>query len=81
MYAAYGKLKFIFIALIAYLIYIDLKFNPVYLVPYFVILAVLTWIGVKFMRKDINVLPLIFGFILGDMLAWAFYQFYQLNLS
>lgn len=81
MHAAYGKLKFIFIALIAYLIYIDLKFNPVYLVPYFVILAVLTWIGVKFMRKDINVLPLIFGFILGDMLAWAFYQFYQLNLS
>jgi putative tricarboxylic transport membrane protein len=81
MHAAYGKLKFIFIALIAYLIYIDLKFNPVYLVPYFVILAVLTCIGVKFMRKDINVLPLIFGFILGDMLAWAFYQFYQLNLS
>lgn len=81
MHAAYGKLKFIFIALIAYLIYIDLKFNPVYLVPYFVILAVLTWIGVKFMRKDINVLPLIFGFILGDMLAWSFYQFYQLNLS
>jgi putative tricarboxylic transport membrane protein len=81
MHLAYGKLKFIFISLIAYLIYIDLKFNPVYLVPYFIILAGLTWVGYKFMRKDINVLPLIFGFILGDMLAWAFYQFYQLNLS
>ena len=81
MHTAYGKLKFIFIALIGYLIYIDLKFNPVYTVPYFVILAVLSWIGYKFMRKEINVLPLIFGFILGDILAWAFYQFYQLNLS
>lgn len=81
MSLAYGKLKIIFICLIAYLIYIDLKFNPVYLIPYFIILLVLSWVGYKLMRNDINILPLIFGFILGDMLSWVFYQFYQLNLS
>jgi putative tricarboxylic transport membrane protein len=81
MSLAYGRLKFIFVGLIAYLIYIDLKFNPVYIIPYFSLMIVLTWIGWKMLNRGINALPLIFGYLLGDMLAWAMYHFYQLNLS
>ena len=81
MSLAYGRLKFIFVGLIAYLIYIDLKFNPVYIIPYFSLMIVLTWIGWKILNRGINALPLIFGYILGDMLAWSLYHFYQLNLS
>lgn len=81
MSLAYGRLKFIFVGLIAYLIYIDLKFNSVYIIPYFSLMIVLTWIGWKMLNRGINALPLIFGYLLGDMLAWAMYHFYQLNLS
>ena len=81
MSLAYGRLKFIFVGLIAYLIYVDLKFNPVYIIPYFSLMIVLTWIGWKMLNRGINALPLIFGYLLGDMLAWALYHFYQLNLS
>lgn len=80
MSLAYGRLKFIFIGLIAYLIYIDLKFNPVYIIPYVSLMIILTWIGWKMLNRGINALPLIFGYILGDMLAWSLYHFYQLNL-
>lgn len=81
MSLAYGRLKFIFVGLIAYLIYIDLKFNPVYIIPYFSLMIVLTWFGWKMLNRGINALPLIFGYLLGDMLAWAMYHFYQLNFS
>jgi putative tricarboxylic transport membrane protein len=78
---AYGRLKFIFVGLIAYLIYIDLKFNPVYIIPYVSLMIILTCIGWKMLNRGINALPLIFGYILGDMMAWSLYHFYQLNLS
>lgn len=81
MSLAYSRLKFIFVGLIAYLIYIDLKFNPVYIIPYVSLMIILTWIGWKMLNRGINALPLIFGYILGDMLAWSLYHFYQLNLS
>ncbi len=81
MKLAYGRLKYIFIALIGYLIYVDLKFNPVYLIPYFGLLTVLTWVGCKMLARGINALPLIFGYILGDMIAWSLYHFYLLNFN
>ena len=81
MTLAYGKLKYIFIGLIGYLIFMDLKLNPVYIIPYFSLMIILTWIGWKMLNRGINSLPLIFGYILGDMLAWSMYHFYQLNIS
>ena len=75
---AYKKLKLIFIALIAYLIYVDVTFNPVYIIPYLIFLLALSWIGYHLFRRNVNVLPLIFGFILGDMISWSLYQFYQI---
>jgi putative tricarboxylic transport membrane protein len=81
MSLAYGRLKFIFVGLIAYLIYIDLKFNPVYIIPYVSLMIILSWIGWRMLNRGINALPLIFGYLLGDMLAWSMYHFYQLNLS
>jgi putative tricarboxylic transport membrane protein len=75
---AYKKLKLIFIALIAYLIYVDITFNPVYIIPYLIFLLTLSWIGYHLSRRNVNVLPLIFGFILGDMISWSLYQFYQI---
>ena len=75
---AYKKLKLIFIALIAYLIYVDVTFNPVYILPYLTFLLMLSWIGYYLSRRNVNVLPLIFGFILGDMISWSLYQFYQI---
>ena len=81
MSLAYGRLKFIFVGLIAYLIYIDLKFNPVYIIPYVSLMIVLSWVGWRMLNRGINALPLIFGYLLGDMLAWAMYHFYQLNFS
>lgn len=75
---AYKKLKLIFIALIAYLIYVDVTFNPVYIIPYLTFLLILSWIGYHLSRRNVNVLPLIFGFILGDMISWSLYQFYQI---
>ena len=80
MRLAYDKLKIIFLALIIYLIYIDLKFNPVYILPYFCILVASSYLGYQLLKKNINVLPLLFGFILGDMMAWSLYHFYQLHL-
>ena len=81
MTLAYGKLKYIFIGLIGYLIFMDLKLNPVYIIPYFSLMIIMTWIGWKMLNRGINSLPLIFGYILGDMLAWSLYHFYQLNIS
>jgi putative tricarboxylic transport membrane protein len=75
---AYKKLKLIFIALIAYLIYVDVTFNPVYIIPYLTFLLTLSWIGYYLSRRNVNILPLIFGFILGDMISWSLYQFYQI---
>ena len=79
MIIAYGKLKIIFVSLIAYLVYVDLKFHPVYLLPYFSVMLVSTLIGVWMLRRDISPLPLLFGFLLGDMLAWCLHLFYQIN--
>lgn len=76
---AYKKLKLVFILLIAYLIYVDVTFNPVYIIPYLTILVILSWIGYQLSKKNVNVMPLIFGFILGDMISWLLYQFYQIN--
>jgi TctA family transporter len=77
---AYGKLKWLYIILVIYLINIDTTFNPVYLPRYLLFMAVLTAIGWQLMRRQISVLPAIFGFILGDIIAWAFYNFYLINL-
>lgn len=75
----YGKLKWIFIILIAYLIYIDVTYNPVYVIPYLIVLIVLSLIGYWLHQKKVNALPLLFGFILGDIISWSAYQFYQIN--
>lgn len=77
---AYKKLKWIFVLLITYLIWVDTTYNPVYFWPYLLGMAVFCWVGCVLSKRNINVLPLLFGFILGDMLSWTVYQFYQINL-
>lgn len=77
--SVYGKLKWIFVCLIAYLIYIDVTFNPVYIIPYLIVLVILSLIGYQLHQRKINTLPLLFGFILGDIISWSAYQFYQIH--
>lgn len=77
----YGKLKFLFLLLIGYLIYIDVTFSLVYILPYLMLLLVLSYVGWLLYKRNVNVLPLIFGFLLGDLLTWTSYQFYQIYLS
>lgn len=69
----------IYILLVGYIFYIDISFNPVVLWRYFLFFAILLWIGIKLKDKNINMLPLIFGFLLGDMLSWTVYHFYMLH--
>lgn len=76
---AYTKLKWIFVLLISYLIYVDITYNPVYFWPYIINIIMFSWIGWILSNRNINALPLLFGFILGDMLSWSVYQFYQIN--
>jgi len=77
----YGKLKFLFLLLIGYLIYIDVTFSLVYILPYLMLLLILSYVGWVLYKRNVNVLPLIFGFLLGDLLTWTSYQFYQIYLS
>lgn len=77
---AYKKLKWIFVLLITYLIWVDTAYNPVYFWPYLLSMGVFCWLGCVLSNRNINVLPLLFGFILGDMISWTGYQFYQINL-
>lgn len=79
MKLAYGKLKWIYIILVAYLITVDINFNPVYMPRYLTYLIILSGLGWYLMKKNISVLPVIFGFILGDMITWACYNFYLIN--
>ena len=74
----YGKLNWIFVVLIAYLIHIDVTYNPVYIIPYLISLTVLAFLGYTLQQRKINTLPLLFGFVLGDMICWSAYQFYQI---
>lgn len=74
----HGKLKWIFVCLISFLMYIDITYNSMYVIPYMISLTLLASVGWWMKRNCINVLPLLFGFILGDMICWSAYQFYQI---
>lgn len=74
----YGKLKWLYLGLIVYIIYVDVHFNPVDLTRYMAFLVSLTFVGQWLLRHRINVLPLLFGYILGDMITWASYNFYRI---
>jgi len=74
----YNKLIWLFVALIGYMIYVDIAYNPVSVIPYLIALIILLIIGYKLYQHKVNVLPLLFGFILGDMISWTSYQFYQI---
>ena len=58
--------------------YIDITYNSMYVIPYMISLTLLASVGWWMKRNCINVLPLLFGFILGDMICWSAYQFYQI---
>ena len=79
MELAYGKLSWIYLLLVVYLINIDTHFNPVYMPRYLVFMAVLTGLGMWMLKKRISALPLVFGFILGDVFAWTIFNFYRIN--
>jgi TctA family transporter len=74
----HGRLKWIFVCLISFLMYIDITYNSMYVIPYIISLTLLVGVGWWMKRNCINVLPLLFGFILGDMICWSAYQFYQI---
>lgn len=74
----HGRLKWIFVCLISFLMYIDITYNSMYVIPYMISLTLLASVGWWMKRNCINVLPLLFGFILGDMICWSAYQFYQI---
>jgi hypothetical protein len=79
MIFAHGKLLWVYVALVIYLVTIDTMFNPVYMPRYLMFMALMTLGGIWLLRRQISVLPLIFGFVLGDMITWAVYNFYRIN--
>lgn len=76
----YGRLMWLYFVLIAYIIYIDVHFNPVNIYRYIIFLIVLTVLGMWMLRRRISSLPLLFGYILGDMITWAAYNFYRIHI-
>ena len=76
----YGKMVWLYLALIAYIIYIDVHFNPVTLYRYLAFLVILSFAGMWLLKRRISVLPLLFGYILGDMISWAAYNFYRIHI-
>ena len=79
MIFAHGKLLWVYVALVIYLVTIDTMFNPVYMPRYLMFMALMTLGGIWLLKRQISVLPLIFGFVLGDMITWAVYNFYRIN--
>lgn len=71
----YYKLPYLFAVLAAGLIWSDITYNPVSVFSYFVSFIILAFVGMFLYNRNINVLPLIFGFLLGDSLCWAVYQY------
>lgn len=76
----YGKLMWLYFILISYIIYIDVHFNPVNIYRYIVFLIILTLAGMWMLRRRISSLPLLFGYILGDMIMWSAYNFYRIHI-
>ena len=76
---AHGKLIWVYLALIVYLINVDIHFNPVNLFRYIAFMCIISVVGVWLLKKKISVLPFVFGFILGDIISWAVYSFYRIN--
>lgn len=79
MELAHGKLMWLYLLIITYIIYVDIHFIPVNLFRYFIFAILLTIIGCWMLKKNVNVLPLIFGYLLGDMILWTGYHFYMIN--
>jgi putative tricarboxylic transport membrane protein len=75
----HGRLIWIYVALLIYLILVDITFNPVYLPRYIIFLISFVVVGKYLYHRQVNLLPLVFGFILGDTISWSVYQFYRIH--
>jgi putative tricarboxylic transport membrane protein len=79
MELVYGKLIWLYLLIVAYIIYVDIQFASVNLFRYILFGILLTIIGCWVLKKNVNVLSLIFGYLLGDTILWTIYHFYMIN--
>jgi len=69
------RLWLVYVAIICSIIYVDISYNLVDLATYFFYLGLSVLIGLWMIRKSINPLPLVLGFVLGDQMSWAALHF------
>lgn len=68
------KLLFLYVGIIAFLIYFDISTNAVNISAYFLMLSALTAFGFWLKKREINPLPFLLGLLLGDSITWSYYH-------
>lgn len=74
MVMLHGRVKFILIALVSFLVYVDLLSAEITVMHYFTLLTFFSIIGLVLKRFRISAIPMMFSILLGDRLVWAFIQ-------
>lgn len=69
------KLWMVYAVIICSIIYVDISYNLVDHATYFMYLCLSIVTGIWMIRKSINPLPLVLGFVLGDQMSWAALHF------
>jgi putative tricarboxylic transport membrane protein len=68
------RLRWIYVIILGFLIYFDVTLNAVNILPYVILLLVITGLGIYLRRRSINPLPLLLGILLGDSMSWTTYH-------
>jgi TctA family transporter len=76
---AYKRFWILFLVLCAVLIFIDINYSAVTLMKYTLFLSLSTIVGLWFSHKEIDSLPLVFGFVMGDIFIWSIAQFVSIH--
>lgn len=77
----HGKMKYILLAIIAFLIVIDISTAEIALHNYVILLSFFSLIGIVLKLYGINPLPLLFAMILGDKMVWVYMQFLTIHFA
>jgi putative tricarboxylic transport membrane protein len=75
--ALYSRTRILFVIIAGWIAYIDHANNPIG--PYYLLFLTLSGlVGIWLHKKNINPVPLIIGFILGDQIYWTIKYFIQI---
>jgi len=68
------RLRVIYVAMLAWLIYFDVTLNAVNIWAYVIMLVAFSGLGWWLRQRAINPLPLLLGILLGDSMTWTAYH-------